>query len=643
MAARRPFCFLLALLLLDMSGGNAQETLRLPELSLQQTDTVSRRNSVGIWFDRNLSTFNWLGRLSVDTVVLGTGIRLDEQYSSNVIETDVPQGGLKKYASNQNVLRMILQRPVAPDVRALGQWSSMVYDDQKGSGLNNATMHAVMGGVEWFPIRTVAFSPLAGYRWDSQGGIRDQGFSVGLGAQTVGLDLDGYRINGGAQFHRDFLDPRVLGSDGIRMGAQKYFATNTRDSIEIGYVYTRREFYSLPDSTIESRLDRITYLGNLLEYEVSSNLLATLYVALSDRGLDKNQRGMHGQPPPPGVFDTRIGEFHLESYLQTAYRWEGGNGEAFLRLAHAERDEEHEAKPRGGGPPSQLPAFIEANRREQTKDNVTRRTTLSGAIRVPLSASDRMFVSGATSILRYDTPSTLNVEDRDELLVAASLGTLHTLSRTVELGLGLDASLNHTVYLLKERSANNNINRVLRLGPRMWYRPFATLASVNAFEVLANYTVYDYEQQVSQVRSYSYRQFAWLDSTTLQLSDRVACDFFAYVKLSERGQLNWEQFEERPENAFTDRTFAGQLRFTPFAGTVFAVGLRYFSQARYNYEQSVKTLVGSLRSIGPTCIIFWDAGRFGQLNLRGWYEHRTQLDGSTVNLVTMNLSVLFNF
>jgi hypothetical protein len=160
--------------------------------------------------------------------------------------------------------------------------------------------------------------------------------------------------------------------------------------------------------------------------------------------------------------------------------------------------------------------------------------------------------------------------------------------------------------------------------------------------VLANYTVYDYEQTVSQVRSYSYRQFAWIDSTTLQLSGRVAFDFFAYVKLSERGQLNWDEFTERPENAFTDRTFAGQFRFTPIAGAVFAVGLRYFSQTRYAYDQSVKNITGSLRSIGPTCVLFWDAGGFGQLNLRGWYEHRTQLDGSAVNLVTMNFSAVFN-
>lgn len=614
----------------------------MPALSTQQTDTVARRNSVGFWFDRNLSTFNWLGRLSIDTVLLGNGVRCDDQYSSNVIETDVPGTGKKKYASNQNLLQLVLKRPVADDFRAVAQWSSLVYADQKGFGLSNATMHSALGGIEWNPLPFLAIRPMAGYRWDTQSGIHDQGLSLDLDAQTVGLDLDGTRIIGGALFHRDFLDPRRMGSDGIRAGAQKYFSARTRDSIEAGYLYTRREFYTLADSSIESRLDRVSYLGNLLEYEASSNLLATLYVALSNRGLDKNLRGYGGQPPPEGVFDTQIGEFHLESYIQAAYRWEGTEGEALVRMAYAERNEEHEAKPRGGGLPSQVPLFIEANRREQSKDNLTRRTTLSGAMRIPASSSDRLFLSGAASILRYDTPSAANVEDRDELLVAASLGSLHTISRTVELGIGIDASLIHTVYLLKERSANNNVNRVLRLGPRILYRPIEDFFSMNTFEVLANYTVYDYEETASQVRSYSYRQFAWIDSTTLRLSRRVAFDFYAFVKLSERGQLNWEEFTERPENAFADRTFAGQLRFTPLAGAVFAVGVRYFSQTRYNYDESVKTLAGSLRSIGPTCIIFWDAGRFGQLSLRGWYEHRTQLDGSAVNLVTMNLSVVFN-
>ena len=110
---------------------------------------------------------------------------------------------------------------------------------------------------------------------------------------------------------------------------------------------------------------------------------------------------------------------------------------------------------------------------------------------------------GSIGILRYDTPSDQNLEDRDELLVALTLSTWHSVSRSLELGVVLDGTVDHLVYLLKERSANNNYNRVLRLSPRTIYRPAPWLYSLNAFEVLANYPVYDFEQQLPSVKSFS--------------------------------------------------------------------------------------------------------------------------------------------
>jgi hypothetical protein len=166
---------------------------------------------------------------------------------------------------------------------------------------------------------------------------------------------------------------------------------------------------------------------------------------------------------------------------------------------------------------------------------------------------------------------------------------------------------------------------------------------MNAFEVLANYTVYDFEQQAALVKSFSYRQFGFVDSSTVELSHRVALDFFCYIKLYERGQLKWSEFTERPENSFADQTFAAQLRFSPVPGAAFAVGLRYFSQSRYVYDQAAKRLSTFLRSFGPTCLLFWDMGMRGHISLHGWYEDRYQPDGSVRKLANMTLGFLFTF
>jgi len=227
-------------------------------------------------------------------------------------------------------------------------------------------------------------------------------------------------------------------------------------------------------------------------------------------------------------------------------------------------------------------------------------------------------------------------------LVAFVVVERHVADPVLDLDLLVDGTYGHLVYLLEERSANNNVNRVLRFAPRVIYRPAEGISSANTFEVLANYTVYDFEEEASLVRSFSYRQFAWLDSTSVDLTHRVGLDFFAYFKLYERGRLNWDDFQERTENSFVDRTLAAQLRFSPSPGTLLAAGIRSFSQSRYDYVSSGKRRAATLHSIGPTCTIQWAIGPASRLLLRGWYERRAQPDGSARSFPTIVMNVSVN-
>jgi hypothetical protein len=284
----------------------------------------------------------------------------------------------------------------------------------------------------------------------------------------------------------------------------------------------------------------------------------------------------------------------------------------------------------------------ERNRQEQTKDNLARRIVLAGSFAFPLSFTDRCYVEASANMLRYDTPSDDNLEDRDELLIAMSVSTSHRVNRFLEVGLRLDGTLSHLVYLLKERSANNNINRVLRLAPTTVIRPASWCTSFNTFEVLANYTVYDFEEQATLARSFSYRQFGWLDSTAIDFTRRIGMDIFSYIKTYERGLFRWKEFTERPENSFIDRTFAAQLRFAPGPSVTFAVGVKYFSQSRYVYVPAAKQLDSFISSVGPTCAIAWDIGLHSRLTFRGWYERRKQEETGIQSLASMTMNLLLH-
>jgi hypothetical protein len=617
----------------------AQELSHSPEAQSVLADTLTRRNSLSILFDRNLNTYNWVGRLFLDTAIAGNRVAVAEQYSSNIIAVDQSTPGTsQKLRSDQQTLSLLLARHAFTSLDVQTQWYSLVSTDNRGVGLGNASSHSLLGGIAYTPLQWLTITPMAGYRWDAQADIRDQGMVIDLAGRVWPIDLDGYSVAAGGQFHRDMLDPRLLESNGAHAGAQKIFGGRSRDSLEVGIGRTRREFYTIADSTIESRIDNTLQISNLLDYEIGRNVLTTVFVSVASRGLDKTTRPFGVLPPQQPQFPTRIEEFHLDAFVQGMYHSDDGRTSGSLRLFHSERDETHNAIPIENAPPA---LFNERNRQEQSKDNLAKRTALSGTIEVPFSFSDRLAIAALASILRYDTPSDLNLEDRDELLVAVSLGTSHRISRALQLGVGLDGSMSHLVYLLKERSANNAVNRVLRLSPRVFWRPTEGLFSLNVFEVLANYTVYDYEGELSRLKSYSYRQFGWLDSSTAVLTNRIALDFFVYLKLYERGQLKWDEFTERTESSLVDKTFALQVRFTPDFRSTFAVGLRYFSETRYLYGPVGKTLSSFLSSFGPTCAITYGIGSLSTVGLRGWYERRKQPDGSSRQFgsMTMNVSI----
>ena len=641
---RFPATLLFALLLPALPApARAQEQYRGGDFPALPADSSLHVNTASVLFDRNLNTYNWIGRAAIDTTVPGSvHIGLIQQYSSNVI---VFQGGsaqaLPRLQSGQENLALALRAPLTGTAAGAFQWTSFSYSDNKGTGLNNVSSENVLGGAALTPWPWITLTPMAGYRWDAQAGIRDRGMSYMAEAIVPSLDADGYLLSGSARFRRDNLAPRNLLGDFAHLSAEKVFSAYARDSMDVGVNRNRHEYYDPADSMIESRTEQVFTFADRLDYNLDPAVTSSFFVAIYGRGLDKDLRNWNAVLPQVASFNTHIDEFHLDSWAQAGYRSPDGRTSAWLRLSYSERTESHSAKEPGGAAGALDSLWSQANAQEHINDNTARHTQLSGAAVIPVSLSDRVELSGSVGILRYDTPSASNVEDRDELLVALTLATWHRVGRTLDVGIVLGGSIDHLVYLLSERSANNNFNRVLRLSPRTIFRPWRGATSLNAFEVLANYTVYDFEQQLPSVKSFSYRQFAWLDSTSVDLTHRIGIDFFAYWRVYERGQLEWTQFKEVLQNEATELTYAVRCRVSPAARTLFAVGLRYFGQTNYAYTQGVRQVDSFLNSIGPTCSIAWEPGAHSRLTFDGWYQRQRQPGGVSRSLssMTMNLVV----
>ena len=414
-----------------------QETSRGSDFPSVPPDSTQRANTASILFDRNLNTYNWMGRAAIDTVAQGIHIGILQQFASNVIEF---QGGSglapPKLQSGQENLSVLLRALPAAGLAPRVQWSSFVYSDNKGTGLNNVSSESVLGGAEYVPFTWMSVTPMAGYRWDTQAGIRDRGMTYMLGARVPAFEADGYLVSGNAQYREDFLAPRVLEGDFARFSVQKVFSPYARDSLDVGVNRNRHEFYAPADSTIESRTEQVLSFADKLEYDIDPALSSTFFVSINGRGLEKNLRNWNAVAPQIKQFNTLINEFRFDTYMQSVYRTPDGRTAAWLRLYYSERSETHSAQVPGTASPSIDSLFFQSNTREHINDNTARRTQLSGMVDVPLSASDRIELSGSIGILRYDTPSDQNLEDRDELLVALTLATSAALCGLAQLKFG---------------------------------------------------------------------------------------------------------------------------------------------------------------------------------------------------------------
>ncbi len=99
---------------------------------------------------------------------------------------------------------------------------------------------------------------------------------------------------------------------------------------------------------------------------------------------------------------------------------------------------------------------------EESKNNHSARFKLDGNFYYNPTLTNHFELSASSSILRYDTPSEINTDDRDELNIVVYLAHRFDNLKNFRVVNSVDLNLYHTVYIFADKSANNNWNRVLR-------------------------------------------------------------------------------------------------------------------------------------------------------------------------------------
>ncbi len=488
---------------------------------------------------------------------------------------------------------------------------------------------------------------MAGYEIDDQQAERDEGFAYQALADANDVQLDEFRGSLHGHWAQSLLTRRRPESAAADVSLIREFGAEARNTILISYDYLRREFYTAADPDVQRvyqvadnifRRDAGTFeVSEQLDYRPSSQMQFVFRGGLSNCTIDRSLRYKVFTGTSNPLLDTRIQELQLYGEAQTTLQpvyWLAMD----VDFSYSERDERHSVTEQDGVPVS---LFQSQERSEERLENIAQRTSISSQIRSLLSERDQLNFAGSASILRYDTPDSTNVDQRDELLVTLGFREVHQFSNELDVSFAGDLTLSHLVYLKSAQSANNNWNRVIRLSPGVTYIPSERFRTVNQAEVLGNYTVYDFEDQAEFTKSFSFRQASWTDSTTYQVTNLLGFDFVGEVRVYERGILRWSDFKENPQDYFVERTYWPRMVYEVSRDLRIGIGFRYFGQDKYSYQNGTRNLVQQLATSGPTVALEWGGMGYQHFLLEGWNETQ-RLDGQVTRTIP-NMSLKVNF
>lgn len=611
---------------------NAQEIFHQP--SLPQLD--STQYSL-LSFTRVLNTYVWTGDFR-------------KALHGEVWDLDVHQYVRSRYVkTNQVAIQDEYQGFISLNTHLSENWNLQVKNtsnalaDNRVIDLGKMAQHQILAGLQYAPAGQITGAGYAGFEQNSQEEEIDQGLVYALNFEAYRLKLDEFDASLASSWNQSFLGNRTPHAGVAKVILLRDFGGGIDDSLSFTYNTQRSEYYtslSLHEQSIYETKHNIFHrnadlieIMNQMKYDMDNNFVICASFGLSNRTIDRGFR-WRDNLNSASIADSRIQEMQFYGTLSVQWlllQWLSAD----VRLSYMERDERH---PMG----ESADQYVEELRAQARKsENTAQRTMLMTALSADIDKYNKLRIISSASILRYDTPDEANTDDRDELLITSGLEISHLFSSRLLLRVSADLTLFHLVYLRREQSANNNWNKVVRLSPSVEYGPASWIRTITRAEVLANYTVSDYENQLASIRSFSFRQAFWSDSTVIKISKNITCNILGSLRIFERGILKWQEYKEKPEEYSVEKILWPEIVWSSNEGFNVGVGFRYFGQDRYQYRNNEKNIIQRVEAMGPTVFLEWVRREAERVTVSGWYE--IQKNNGVQQATISNLSMQVGF
>jgi hypothetical protein len=534
-----------------------------------------------------------------------------------------------------------------------GFFRSRIVTDNRRIGLSDVSENSLELITEYTPTSNISIRPIVGYKLDKQLEQYDKGILYGFNSNFDNVSLTDYLFNSNLKYLNENLERRNNITLNSNLSIKKYFTLDVLNSFNFEFNKITRDFYIRLDSVsakffgarlnVETRDDYILMLSENLIYNNILNIFDFGFNGeLYFRDVERSTLYKLTSPPSKNVFDTKINEFRLNLGINFKMRMKDFTSQ--FRINYTERDEKHLVKNI-----SEIPEkfYLDRIEDEMKKNNSSIRFQLGSESSYNLISNDTLYLNLFLSKLVYSTPSISSFinrsnifrDDRDELLYIARLTYKKFFSKFLTATIFVEAFMNHLVYIYAERSANNNWNRVLRLASNSRYNDRDFFSS-NSFEVLANYTIYDFEDLLNTVRSFSFRQFSFTDTTQINLSKKFFISLSGGIRLSEQGGLNWKSFSTKPARYIDE--YSGELKFGYRLNpdSYINIGFRTFKYIESRFEKSEKIEISRIESIGPMIDLSVKFREDLYLICSSWFEFIYQSSKATRRIINFNARAL---
>lgn len=575
-------------------------------------------------FQREVSRFRWTSSSSASIQVARWQLSLDNRFLSDAFLRFDDRLQFR----DENVLSVDAEHPLvgrtAVGLRAYTAWF----------GLSRAFAQDVLGSVRLRPGTGMLVEPFLGVAWDRRPGPAeaklDYGPAFGGRWSMDRHDPDGYRIRLAGEGTWRMIRPRhgrraaLSGSAGRQFGSTRLHtalraSSLRRDAYRAASFLNRTAGTGLSPEAVEATTSDTLNVSVQLE---APFLWGIRVLGQADLAVNARRIRTHHAPENALFFETDFSRRALDAEIGLVY--EEKNVSARLYAEAGAAAEVRRLANRDG-----LPVLEAAQKTAllAQADYDEGALGLSTALRAVLTRRLTAAMAATSRIVRHDTPE-INQDDRDEVYHNAELGLQVALSRYVSIDLTVFGSYYHAVYLRAERSAENNVQRTIRMRPSIDWRPSGDTEIRLASEVRATYTVDDFLLPGRRPTDQSARELRFEATVNRRIAGDVrvlASGSYGDLRL---GRLLWDSFAEIPFD--TLRTYRAWLHLQAGSRIVADVGWRLFIRSDYDRAATISYIredgrTGTVsrpgrRSIdqsGPTTSLSWMMGR-SHLQVEGW-------------------------